>query len=42
MTATGATRVPGGGMSSIIGIDVAKAKLAIVLLTPDGKAWQKS
>ena len=29
-------------MSTIVGIDVAKAKLAIVLLTPDGKAWQKS
>ena len=29
-------------MSSSVGIDVAKAKLAIVLLTPDGKALQKS
>ena len=29
-------------MSSIVRIDVAKAKLAIVLLTPDGKALQKS
>ena len=41
MTATGATRVPGGGMSSIVGIDVAKAKLAIGCSRPTGKRGRR-